>query len=71
MSNSTDSRSPTIKRPQPAPMEYAGKWVAWDRERTQIVAVGDDFAVVRQQAIAAGHRVPWMEVVPQPRAFVG
>ena len=59
------------QRPPVAPVEHSGKWVAWDRGRTGIVAVGEDFASVRQQAIAAGHLLPLMEMVPRPRSFVG
>lgn len=59
------------QRPSSAPVEHAGKWVAWDRGRSGIVAVGEEFASVRQQAIAAGHPLPLMEMVPRPRSFVG
>lgn len=58
-------------RPPAAPPEHAGKWVAWDRDQTFILAVGEEFASVRQQAIAAGHPMPLMEMVPRPRSFVG
>ncbi len=60
-----------LQRPPSAPAEHAGKWVAWDRGRTFILAVGEEFASVRQQAIAAGHTLPLMEIVPRLRSFVG
>ena len=61
----------TLQRPPAAPAEYAGQWVAWDIGRTCIIAAGEEFASVRQQAIAAGHSLPRMEMVPSPRSFVG
>ncbi len=71
MSNFSQHMLSKPQRPPVAPPEHAGKWVAWDRGRTFILAVGEEFASVRQQAIAAGHTLPLMEMVPQPRSFVG
>jgi hypothetical protein len=42
-------------RPPPAPLEYAGQWVAWNREHTQIVAHGEKLVDVHRAAVAAGH----------------
>ena len=39
-------------RPKAAPLEFAGKWVARDSKRTEILASGDDFATVCNQAKA-------------------
>lgn len=50
-------------RPAPAPLEYAGQWVAWNEERTAIVSHGDRFRQVRAQAIAAGCANPLMQKV--------
>jgi hypothetical protein len=33
-------------RPSPAPAEFAGQWVAWNVERTQIIANGRTIAEV-------------------------
>jgi Family of unknown function (DUF5678) len=56
--------------PEPAPMEYAGQWVAWSDDRTQIVAHGRDFGAVLDEARAAGCREPLMhKVIPAP--FIG
>jgi hypothetical protein len=41
--------------PKPAPPELAGQWVAWNRQRTEIIAHGPDMAGVHQAAIRAGH----------------
>jgi hypothetical protein len=42
------------RRPMPAPAEYAGKWVAWDKSRTHIVAQGATLSEVHAAAAAAG-----------------
>lgn len=41
--------------PKPAPVEYAGQWVAWNEDRTEIVAHGVEMAGVHAAAVAAGH----------------
>jgi hypothetical protein len=59
-------------RPKPAPAEYGGQWVAWDKERKVIVAHGDDGAKVRAAAEAAGHADAILQKVPSIDAiFVG
>ena len=50
-------------RPEPAPLELAGQWVAWNRDRSEIVAHGPKFDEVRADAIAAGCRDPLMQRV--------
>lgn len=32
--------------PLPVPLEYAGKWVAWNSDHTQIVAAGESIQEV-------------------------
>jgi hypothetical protein len=49
----------SIKRP-PVPLEYCGKWIAWNHERTKIVASGYTYMETRQAAVRAG----------EPRAFL-
>jgi hypothetical protein len=54
---------------QPAPvtedlMEYAGRWVAWTRDRQRILAVADSFADVMNQAIRSGEPDPYVKKVP-------
>ena len=66
-----DPRLNDPRRPKAAPIEFAGLWVAWDKERTQIVAHGDDVAAVRKEAIAAGHSLPLLEKVPRDCSFIG
>ena len=58
------------EHPQPAPAEYAGQWVAWDKTRTNIVAHGTKFTEVHADAVKRGCDQPLMQkVVCMP--FVG
>jgi hypothetical protein len=58
--------------PRPAPVEYAGQWVAWNKARSEIVAHGTDVAVVRAQSIAAGHPDAVLQRVRRPDTiFIG
>lgn len=59
-------------RPKPAPFEYSGEWVAWDREEKKIIAHGKDMAEVHRAAKAAGYADCVMQKVPPANAiFVG
>ena len=58
------------ERNQPVPREYAGQWVAWNEECTEILSHGDDMRDVRDLAIAAGCARPVMQKIPH-RPFVG
>jgi hypothetical protein len=40
------------------PIEYAGKWIAWDHEMTRVMASGQSPREVRDAAIAAGEPNP-------------
>ena len=40
-----------------------GKWIAWTKDRTSIVAHGTSFAEVRGEAIATGCKDPLMQHV--------
>ncbi len=57
-------------RPQPTPLEYADQWVAWNKDRTQILAHGANFGKVRAQAVAGGCAEPLMQRV-LASSFVG
>jgi hypothetical protein len=58
--------------PKPAPIEYAGQWVAWNKERTEIVAHGAQMAAVHRAAIAAGHGDALLQRVRSPdTSFIG
>lgn len=56
--------------PDPAPREYAGEWVAWDRDRRRIYAHGKDFGEVCEQAKAAGCQEPVLQMVSRG-LFIG
>jgi hypothetical protein len=57
--------------PMPAPLEYSGKWVAWNQERTEIVARGDRFSDVLEAATAAGYSDAIFQKVMRPGPFIG
>jgi hypothetical protein len=58
--------------PKPAPVEFAGQWVAWNKQRTEIVAHGKAMAAVCQAAIAAGHPDSILQRVRDPNArYIG
>lgn len=60
------------QRPIPAPVEFAGQWVAWNRQLTEIVAHGRGFAEVRAAAPTNGHPNAIFERVHDPRiTFIG
>ncbi|MGE3240599.1 MAG: DUF5678 domain-containing protein, partial [Pirellulales bacterium] len=47
------------------PREYAGKWIAWDQGRTQIVACGDTPSEVIDLTNRTGILEPILEKVPR------
>jgi hypothetical protein len=57
-------------RRAPIPLEFAGQWIAWNTDRTEIVAHGAAFGEVRARALTAGHPEPLMQRV-LGRSFVG
>jgi hypothetical protein len=65
-SGSTSAESPIV------PIEYAGQWIAWNAEGTQIVASGRTIQEVVQAAAAAGEKQPVFAKVPKADVrFVG
>jgi hypothetical protein len=58
------------QRPEPAPLKFAGQWVAWDAKRSRIVAHGPELAAVHRDALAAGHSTPVLQRV-LGSAFIG
>lgn len=62
----------TDQRPPAVPLEYAGKWVAWNTDQTRIVASGDSLPEVRQAVLEAGEREPVFAKAPRANVrFVG
>ena len=57
-------------RGQPVPAELAGQWVAWNEDRTEILAHGANLSKVREQAVSRGHAHPLLQKVPRG-PFVG
>jgi hypothetical protein len=53
----------TLNRPI-VPIEYAGKWIAWDHDMSRIVAAGNSLAEVLQSAKKAGESDPVLDKVP-------
>jgi hypothetical protein len=50
---------------QPVPIEYAGKWIAWDHESTQILGSGRTLSEAAEAAKARGEKDPVLEKVPR------
>ena len=64
--------SPQPQQRPPAPEQYAGQWVAWDKDQKNIIASGSDVSKVRAEALAAGENDPLLEKVPPlDTRFVG
>jgi hypothetical protein len=58
-----------MQKVQPTvPIEYAGKWIAWDHAITRIVASGNSPAEVIEAAESAGESGPVLD--KSPRASV-
>ena len=54
------------------PLEYAGLWIAWDRDHTRIVASGRTIEAAFEDAIAAGEPEPILARAPDAEIhFVG
>jgi hypothetical protein len=67
-----DPRLNEPRRRQPAPVQFAGQWVAWNDDRTEILAHGEDSETVWLAAIASGARNPLLEKVRRPGiSFIG
>jgi len=57
-------------RGQPVPYEYAGRWLAWNEARTEILSHGTDRKKVREEAVARGCAHPILQKIPRG-PFVG
>ena len=54
------------------PLEFAGKWIAWNHEGTRIVASARTFQEAKDAAAAAGESDPILEKTPKADVrFVG
>jgi hypothetical protein len=52
------------ERGEPVPAQYAGQWIAWNMDRTAVVACGTDMCEVRSQALARGCTRPVLQKIP-------
>ncbi len=57
-------------RAEPVPAEYLGQWVAWDENRTKIIAHGETLKQVASLARRVGCKNPIMQKIPNG-TFVG
>lgn len=58
--------------PPPAPVEFAGQWIAWNKERTRVVAHGKNVASVHVAAVSAGYPDAILQRVRKPDIhFIG
>lgn len=58
--------------PEPPPIEFAGQWIAWNKERTKIVSHGREMADVHRAALAAGYKDAILQRVRRPdERFIG
>ena len=68
MPKSTTRKAKTDQLPA-APIEYAGQWVAWNKQQTKIVAHGFKVAEVHEAALAAGHPKAIFQKVPEADVY--
>jgi hypothetical protein len=62
----------TPKTPPIVPIEYAGKWIAWDFEQAKIIASGRSYAETLRAAEATGEKRSILEKTPDARVrFIG
>ncbi|MEX0702289.1 MAG: DUF5678 domain-containing protein [Planctomycetales bacterium] len=62
----------TTEVPPAVPRDHAGKWIAWNKAQTKIVAVADTLTQVRQAAREAEEIDPVFAKVPRADVrFVG
>ena len=59
--------------PSPSvPAEYCGRWIAWNHDRTRIVASGTTLTEARAAARQAGETRPFLTKAPEAHVrFVG
>jgi hypothetical protein len=52
------------------PRECGGKWIAWDRDGTRILATADDLKTAEEAARKTGEQRPRLERVPRSDARI-
>lgn len=53
-----------VRKPPTVPKEYTGKWIAWNRQRTEILASGQTADEAEDLAHAKGEKSPILAKVP-------
>lgn len=53
------------------PAKYAGKWVAWNEEQTDVVASGQTIREVSQQVKKQGEKNVWFDKIPDANIRFG
>ena len=63
----------SVQLPSPSvPAEYCGRWIAWNHDRTRIVASGTTLTEARAAARQAGETRPFLTKAPEAHVrFVG
>lgn len=56
----------SLVTPPLVPLEYCGKWIAWDHDRTKIVGSGQTLSEARDAANHAGEARPFLTKAPHP-----
>lgn len=59
------------KRPIVALDQYGGKWIAWNRQATRIIATGRTLDEVLRAVEETGEKSPSYEKVPKGMRFTG
>lgn len=58
--------------PESVPIEYAGKWLAWDFDETKILAAANSYSEAKQLAEAMGELRPVLVKAPDAQTrFIG
>ena len=64
-------RLAALPRPPVPPIEYAGQWIAWNKERTEIVAHAHTLEETHVLATEAGFPDATLMKLPRTNAFIG
>ena len=54
-----------------APIEYAGQWIAWNQDHTEVISNGDTMMEARENARDKGAEHFWLYKVPDKDTFFG
>jgi hypothetical protein len=65
----TDRQREPLSEAPVVPLEYAGLWIAWDRDHARIVASGTTFNEAYDAAVAAGEPKPILGKAPLADTF--